>query len=582
MNFTRLLRAATLGKTQLLRPLIGWTLLEYALRGAPYGVLLFVVFELFLPLQHPGTSLRLERIGWLCLGLLASLALLFVVGRKAYGACFTEAYRIGVMGRLAIADQLRKLPMSFYCSRDPGDLGAYLVQDYAGVENIVSHIFPQIVGGFAMSGVLLLFLAFLDWRLASIALLVIVLTYPVLLLARRVVSRVGGRLQDVRRESTFRIIEFIQGICVIKAFNAGGMHFERMREVLEKLRRSSIAMEASIGPVVLGGSIVLHAGTTLLILQGADFLERGIISIPVYLAFLILGARVFEPLMQGLVFLAELNYNSLGVERIRSLMATPTPEVGSVSLPGTAGDIAFSHVTFSYLEKPVLKDVSFTLPSRAMTAFVGPSGSGKTTITRLLARFWDADQGRITVGGTDIRDIPLEGLLSQLSVVFQDVYLFQDTVRNNIAMARPEATQEEVEHAARVAHCHDFILSLPKGYDTMLGERGNTLSGGEKQRISIARALLKDAPVILLDEATAALDPENEIYIQEALDRLVEDKTVVVIAHRLNTIVEADHIIVLDDGMIVQQGKHNRLMQENGLYRRLWDEQQKFKSWKFS
>jgi ATP-binding cassette subfamily B protein len=329
-------------------------------------------------------------------------------------------------------------------------------------------------------------------------------------------------------------------------------------------------------------SFVLNAGLTLVMLLGYQRIGAGTLPLPVYVMFLILVPRVYEPLFHALMFMGELNYMKLGVRRIENLRLTPPLPEPTAPERITDFDIELRNVSFSYHDQPVLRDISVRIPARSLTALVGPSGSGKTTITRLIARFWDVDAGGIRVGGKDIRTLSSDELLSQISMVFQDVYLFHDTIYNNIRVGRPQATSQQIEAAARAARCHEFIERLPEKYHTLAGEGGSSLSGGEKQRISVARAILKDAPIVLLDEATAALDPENEHHIQQAINDLVRNKTVVVIAHRLHTVVQADQIIVMDAGRVVDMGTHTELMARPGLYAALWEEQRRAKNWKFS
>lgn len=581
MNIFKLMQAATLGNTKILRPMIWWTILEYVFRGFPYGILLLVVWELFKPLQYEGMVLDTNKIVLYCIILAISLVLLYLVTRKSYFAAFKDTYEICAHGRLKIAEHLRKLPMGFYTSRDPGDLGAYIVSDYANIETLLSHHLPQLIGGLSMSCVLLVSLSFFSWKLALAAALVIPLAFPAVWLARKLVESIGRKQMKTKTEVSSRTIEYVQGIQQIKAFNIGGIRFERMEKVLRLLTRQSIRLEALGGPSVLFGSFILHFGFTFIILLGATFLVSGEVSLPVYVLFLIMGTRVYEPLIQSLVFIGEMSYYSISIDRINKLLETTPLADGGKTDTIREYSIEFRNVDFSYNEKQVLNNVSFKLPSHSLTAFVGPSGSGKTTITRLIARFWDVNRGEILLGNINIKNYSQEYLLSQISIVFQDVYLFNDTVINNIHMAKPEAELEEVYLAAQKARCHEFINSLPEKYNTMIGESGNTLSGGEKQRISIARAILKDAPIILLDEATASLDPENELYIQEAINDLVKNKTVIVIAHRLNTIAGADQIVVLDNGVIEQIGKHADLLCQDGLYRNMWEEQQRVKGWRF-
>jgi ATP-binding cassette subfamily B protein len=555
---------------------------EYLLRGAPYGLLLTVVWEVFGPLQNPGAALRLERVVLACLGLLLSLVALHWVTRKSYFAAFKESYEICADGRLGIAEHLRRLPMGFFNARDPGDVGAYLVTDYANAEMLLSHLLPQFCGALAMPVLLLVFLAACDWRLAVAAALVIPLAAPLAWISIHLVDYFGKRHQKTKVKAASRMIEYIQGIRLVKAFRLQGEKFSRLETAFRRLKVESIRLEGGVGPTMVLASFVLNAGLTLVMLLGYRRIEAGTLPLPVYVMFLILVPRVYEPLFSALMFMGALNYMKLGVRRIENLRLTPPLREPTVPERITDFGVELCNVSFRYHGQPVLRDVSVRIPARSMTALVGPSGSGKTTITRLIARFWDVDAGEIRVGGKDVRTLSSGELLSRISMVFQDVYLFHDTFYNNIRVGCPEATTEQVEAAARAARCHEFIERLPEKYHTLVGEGGSTLSGGEKQRISIARAILKDAPIVLLDEATAALDPENEHHIQRAINDLVRNKTVVVIAHRLHTVVQADQIVVLDAGRVVDKGAHSELMARPGLYAALWEEQQRAKSWKFS
>jgi ATP-binding cassette subfamily B protein IrtB len=581
MNILSIMRAATLGNTKRLRPMILWTMLEYLLRGAPYGILLGVVWELFKPLEYPGTLLNVRALVGLSVAMALSLVLLFLVSKKAYLKMYYETYNLCAEGRLEIGDHLRKLSMGFFNARDPGAIGSYLIDDYANVEFMLSHLVSQIFGAAAMPCLLLIFLAFQNWRLALVAALVIPAAIPFSFLTRAFIKHFGKKHQRARIDASSRMLEYLQGMRLIKAFNLTGTKFERLEKTFRTFKSYSIKLEAGAGPTVLLSGFVLHAGLTLIILFGLTFLFAGTVTLPVYIMFLILGTRVYEPLMQALVFLGEFNYYQLGVERLERLRDTPVLTGTAPQIKPKRFDIEFENVRFRYHDTDVLKNISLTIPERSLVAFVGPSGSGKTTLTRLIARFWDVTEGAIRLDGRDIRMYNPDDVLAAVSVVFQDVYLFKDTVINNIRVGKKDATMEEIMAATQKACCHEFIEQLPDGYDTMVGEGGSTLSGGEKQRISIARAILKDAPIVLLDEATASLDPENELYIQEAINDLVQHKTVVVIAHRLNTVVHADNIIVLDNGSIVEQGTHDELMRAEGLYRRMWDEQQKVRRWKF-
>jgi len=581
MNYRALIKAVTMGDTRRVRPVIIWSFLEYFLRGAPYGILLAAVWELFKPLQTPGTQLNFQALWLISAGMLVSLVLLYLVSRVSYNKMYHESYSIGTEGRIHMADHLRKLSMGFFNSRDPGTIGSYLITDYANVEFLLSHLLPQIIGAAAMPMILLAALAVQDWRMALASALVIPIALPMAWISKRLVTMLGKKHQVVKTEAGSRMLEYLQGIRLIKAFNLTGTGFIRLEKTFRLLKVRSIKLEAGVGPTMILASFILHGGLTVIILLGLTFLFAGSLPLPAYLMFLIIGSRVYEPLIQALMFMAEMNYFSLSVERIEELRKTPILAGTSPECRPEGYDIEFRDVSFRYNDIEVVKRATFSMPEKSLTALVGPSGSGKTTMTRLIARFWDVTEGRIMMGGKDIRSLEPEILLASISMVFQDVYLFNDTVLNNIRVGDKRADMDQVLQAAKTARCHDFIEKLPNGYESMIGEGGSTLSGGEKQRISIARAILKDAPVVLLDEATASLDPENELYIQEAINDLVKNKTVVVIAHRLNTVVGADRIIVLDEGRIVESGKHDALMRAGGLYRKMWDEQQSARTWTF-
>ncbi|MFT3739348.1 MAG: ABC transporter ATP-binding protein [Breznakibacter sp.] len=580
MKFKDILNSATLGRPKRLRPMVAWTMIEYFFRGAPYGFTIMAIWYIFEPLQNPGTTLNVNGIIHACIGLFVSLLAMLWANYKSYFAAYGDGYAIGADGRLSIAAHLRKLPMGFYNSRDPGDIGAYIVTDYANIEQLTTHLIPQFFGAVTMPLVAIFSLMFFHWQLALVAALVIPLAWPLAKLSAFLIRKMGKKHQKTKVEAASRMIEYIQGIKLIKAFNLGGTRFERLEKVFRQLKKDSIRLEAGSGPTMILASFMLNSGLVLITLLGLTFLLAGSVSLPFYIMFLVIGTRIYEPLIQALMFLGELNYMQLGVERIEDLRRTPLLPEGNDTMAENY-DIEFRQVNFSYHNTRVLDGFSVKIPCRSFTALVGPSGSGKTTVTRLIARFWDVDGGEILIGGKPIKQYHTDHLLANISIVFQDVYLFNDTIYNNIRIGKEDATNEEIVAAAKTARCHQFIDALPDKYHTMVGEGGNTLSGGEKQRISIARAILKDAPIVLLDEATASLDPENELHIQEAIDDLVKNKTVVVIAHRLNTIRQADKIVVIEKGRVAQEGTHNGLLATNGLYKTLWDEQQRTKGWKF-
>ena len=582
MNISAVLNSATMGKPKRLYPMIWWTILEYFFRGAPHGVTIFVVWELFKPLQNLGIPLNVNKIAFAWTGLLISLVLLFLASRKAFFVTYKTGYDICCDGRKDITAHLKRLPMGFYNSRDPGDIGAYVVSDYANIEQMTTHIIPQFFGALAMPLILLAGLCVINWKLALAAIMVIPLSLPAVKFSNYLVSKLGTVHQKIKVQTASRIIEYIQGIRLIKAFNLGGSKFERLEKAFRDLKKASIRLEAAPGSTIVFASIVLNGGLVLIILLGFSMLLSAKVSLPVYVMFLVLGVHVYQPLLHAMTFLAEMNYLKLSSRRVEDLRNTPLLSKGSRMTPPRNMNIEFENVHFSYHKAKVIDGISLKIPEKSLTAFVGPSGSGKTTLTRLIARFWDPDKGSVKIGGRNIRDYDIDTLMSQISIVFQDVYLFNDTIYNNIRIGREDASRDEIIAAAKAAQCHEFIEALPDKYETMVGEGGNTLSGGEKQRISIARAILKDAPIILLDEATASLDPENELFIQQAINDLIKNKTVIIIAHRLHTIQAADKIAVIDKGRIVEAGTHNQLINNNSLYKSLWDEQQRIKGWKFS
>ena len=498
--------------------------------------------------------------------------------RASYRANFRGAYEMSASGRLSLAEHLRKLSLGFLSRRDPGDLSSMLITDFMMAETGISHHLPQLM---AQSGNARASFCFIDMdRLEDGGQYVCRLAAC---LARAMgkhkgaaeAERQANPCEDKCRKPIGGILAGYPGD---ESLQSVGDRFVRLRDAFAELRRACIRQEALLGPFVLLSITLVRAGLTMMVLCGTYLLLGGELSILVFVLFLVVGSRVFDPLTSALTNFTEFRYFSIAGGRILSLMNEP--EMKGERQSPAAGDIRFEHVSFAYQDKDVLHDITVTLPKNSLTALVGPSGSGKSTVMKLCARFYDPQQGRIFFGGVPMDEIAPESLMSHISMVFQDVYLFQDTIRNNIRFGKTDATDEEIIAAAKKACCHDFIMRLPQGYDTMVGEGGCTLSGGEKQRISIARAMLKDAQVILLDEATASLDPENEVEVQKAIDSLIKGRTVIAIAHRLKTIKDADRIIVLEDGRIKEEGTHDELIRKEGLYAHLWNIQESISGWK--
>lgn len=527
----------------------------------PFVLLVEAARLIFTPFVHPAIPLDTARLWWVCGGLAVSLVLLFDCEILASRSQFRDAYSAAADGRSRLAEHLRKLSLGYLIKRDPGDLANMMMGDFAVLEHGTSHVVPQMIGAAVMPVLALIGLSFLDWRLALSLFAAMPVAILLVVLTSGIQRKLGSQHIQAKIDASNRLQEYLNGIRVIKAYNLTGERFVRLDRSFRELMRQSIRLEGILGPIVLSAIACVRAGLTLMVMAGVHLLLGGSLDVIIFAAFLIIGNRIFDPLTTALAGYVQFRYLEQAGERIVQLLREPVMQ--GERQPPADHDIELKQVTFGYLDQPVLREVSVNMPAGSFTALVGPSGSGKSTILRLIARFYDPEKGTVTMGGEDIRAMDPEALLRKVSMVFQDVYLFQDTISGNIRFGRSDATHEEIEEAARLACCHDFILKLPQGYDTMVGEGGGTLSGGEKQRISIARAMLKNAPIILLDEATASLDPENEAEIQKAIDRLVRGRTVIVVAHRLKTVQHADRIVVLDHGRIVEQGRHDELLSSN-------------------
>ena len=552
------------------------TILEMCFEGAPLVVLFFVLKDLF------NDSLSRENI--LLFTLFLGVAVIFRVlfAMYAYIDNSISGVELTCSTRVKLGEKLRKLPMGFFARRDIGELNNTVLFDVTKVEHVITHIYSKLIGCMVLSTITAIFLLFIDWRLALAMLVAVPIALPMLLWAEKTVAARTDRVLDAQENTTSQVLEYLMGMKVIKSFNQIGEKFRRLDGSMRKLKDAAIKLEFGVGKGVVSYSAILEVGFVFLILLGTYLTFDGALKTEIFLIFLVISLYFYAPLRSIGVFFPELRYMEKAGGRINKVLEeTPLPEPEEDTELENY-DIEFHNVSFSYKKTQVLKNISFKAPERSITALVGASGSGKTTITNLIARFWDVDSGEVIIGGKNVKDMKTDTLLSYISMVFQDVYLFNDTIFNNIKIGKKNATREEVINAAKTARCHEFIEKLPDGYDTMVGEGGATLSGGEKQRISIARAMLKDAPIVLLDEATAFLDPENEKHVQEAIDELVKSKTLIIIAHRLSTIVGADQILVLENGELTEQGKHEELITNDRFYSHLWKERQRAGGWKLT
>ncbi|RRD65154.1 ABC transporter ATP-binding protein [Fretibacterium sp. OH1220_COT-178] len=570
-------RAVTAGHPEKLRKSVFFTIVSYLVNLVPFAVAIEVVRTVIEAWSRGGEP-DMAKLWGLCAFLFVYLFVMYAAEVPAYRACYRDAYGASARGRAELAEKLRKLSLGYFSRRDPGDLVNMIMGDFLLLEAAVSHQVPQMIGGLVLPVIAFVGLCFWSPLMAGAMFVSLPVAALVLLLSTRLQDRLSRKHMRAKIDAGNRIQEYMNGIRVIKAYNLTGDRFARMERAFRGFMRESIRLEAIMGPFAMVAISLIRLGLTLMIVLGVHLMIGGTLDPLTFVGFLIVGTRVYDPLTAALLNFFVFRYSTLAGKRILSLMEEP--EMAGEGDAPERHDIELRDVTFGYGDGGhVLKNVDLKFPEGKLTALVGPSGCGKTTLMKVMARFYDPQSGTVLFGGTDERDLDPEKLMKRISFVFQDVYLFRDTVRNNIAFGREGATDAEVEEAAKRARAHEFIMRLPQGYDTVVGEGGSTLSGGEKQRISIARALLKDAPVVLLDEATASLDPENEVEVQRAVNALVEGRTVVVIAHKLRTTQNADNIVVMEAGRVVDQGRHEELLERGGLYARLWALQNESVGW---
>ena len=520
---------------------------------------------------------------------LAMIAVLFILEKLKYGKTYNSAYEEAANVRISLAESLRKLPLSYFGRRDLSYLTSTLLNDVTLIEESLSHAVPELFGGIISILIAAALLAFLDWRM-TIALFIFAFAGFFIIVAARSVLDKKAKQVFARKDSIYDSFQqMIDNIKVLKSSDKKAVYVQKLKDDITESTYITLKAEAVGGAFIFGSAAIVRFGFPLVISYGAYLLSQGRIELLTYIVFLLVACRIFDPLTTVFMMLGEFFLMMIAVERKQAIVNYPK-QTGSESFKPNGYDIRYDNVSFSYnepngkdadsdTEENTVSGIDFTAKQGEITALVGHSGCGKSTIARLAARFWDASSGTVSVGGVDVSTVDPETLLAAFSIVFQDVVLFNDTVYNNILIGNRNATKEQVLAAAKAAQCDSFIEKLPQGYDTEIGENGYTLSGGERQRLSIARALLKDAPIILLDEATAALDPENETLIQHAIGTLIKGKTVIVIAHRLRTVENADKIIVLNKGMIAETGTHSELMEKNGIYREMYRLQRESEQW---
>ncbi len=526
----------------------------------PVGLL----YSLVLDMMNGGVTG--ERAAFYGVGTLGCLCFIFAATWFQYNATYLATYVESGVRRISLAEQLRKIPLSFFGKKDLADLTNSIMGDCATLETAFSHYVPALAGSLISTTLIGICLFVYDWRMALAAVWVLPVAFTITFLSARIQEYFNRKSVEANVALESGVQECIESLQDLKANNAEANYLKGLDEKIDRVEKRHIITELGTALFVVSSTLILKFGIATVGLTGSALLIAGEIDIPLFFLFLLVASRLYAPLEGALQNLAAIISTRTNIKRMNEILDQPI-QTGSTVMTNKGYDIVFDHVAFSYnTGETVLKDVSFTAKQGQVTALVGPSGGGKTTVSRLAARFWDINKGKITVGGMDISKIEPETLLSLYSIVFQDVTLFNNTIMENIRIGRKNATDEEVLAAARLANCEEFAAKLPDGYNSMIGENGCELSGGERQRISIARAFLKNSPIILLDEATASLDVENETLIQSALSRLIKDKTVLVIAHRMRTVSGADKVVVLSDGVVAEQGAPEKLMKTGEIY----------------
>lgn len=551
------------GAEDMRRGIICSTLLNIALMFPPTYLFLFLMEYL------EGNGTEKHTLWWYLVLAAILMIVMYVIARWQYNSTYVTVYDESAQRRIRLAEKLRKLPLAFFGERNLSDLTSTIMEDSSYLEQTFSHAVPQLFASIASMIIIAISLFCYDWRLATALFWVVPLALATLLLARHRLDKAFVHLYKVKRGVTEQVQEGLECVQEIKSYSGEDAYNDSFGKRLKEYEKELLSHELVAGVAVNLSVVMLKLGMPSVILAGAWLMQRGELSMFVYFAFLIVSAMVYNPIQEVCNNLAILSFLDVRINRMKEIEGMPTQE-GSKDETLDSFDIEMRNVAFAYESgKQVLRNVSFTARQGEVTALVGPSGGGKSTTAKLIARFWDVDSGQIFVGGKDISKIDPETLMKYFAIVFQDVVLFNTSIADNIRIGRRDASDEEVRRVARLAQCDEFIERMPNGYDTIIGENGETLSGGERQRISIARALLKDAPVILMDEATASLDAENETKIQAGISELVRNKTVIIIAHRMRTVLNANHIVVLNGGVVSEEGTPSQLMEANGEFARM-------------
>lgn len=562
---------STKGAKDFLKGVFFTILLDIALMFP--AILVFLFLEDYLqPILNPSASVTYGFLYYTVLGL-AFILIMYFIAIIQYRSTYTTVYNESANRRISLAEKLRKLPLAFFGEKNLSDLTATIMDDCTDLEHTFSHAVPQMFASIISISLIAIGMFFYNWQLTLALFWVVPVAFIIILIFKKKISKDFGNNYQDKRIVTEQIQEGLDTIQEIKSYNQENDYLEKLESKLKQYEKTQTEGELWTGVFVIGSQSILRLGLASVIIVGANLLISGNTDLFTYLIFMAIGSRIYGPLSEVLNNLAALFYLDIRINRMNEMEALPIQQGGTEFKPQNY-DVEFEKVDFSYESgKQILKNVSFTAKQGEITALVGPSGSGKSTAAKLAARFWDIQAGKIKLGGEDISKIEPEILLKSFSVVFQDVVLFNASIIDNIRIGKRDATDEEVMQAAQLAQCDEFVNKMPQGYQTIIGENGETLSGGERQRVSIARALLKNAPIVLLDEATASLDVENETKIQAGISALVRDKTVLIIAHRMRTIANADKIVVLDNGSVAETGTPEILKMQKGIFSRMVDRQ---------
>ena len=514
------------------------------------------------------------------LGCTAILVLMYITNYIQYNCNYLSTYRESATRRISLAERMRKLPLSYFGKKDLSDLTTTIMKDCATIESSFSLYYPELYASLISTTIVAVGIFFYDWRMALASVWVLPIAIIIVAFSGRVQNVFNKKKLLADLDCTEGIQECLETARDLKSCNAENKYLDALNKKIDYAEKRHIISEYMVAVFVVSAQLLLKFGIATTALVGGILLGKGEIAVMTFFMYLLVVSRIYDPMSNSLQNLAAVISCGINIGRMKEIYQTPV-QTGERFFSPKGYDVRFDNVAFSYNEgEHVLKDVSFVAKQGEITALIGPSGGGKSTITKLAARFWDVDEGEISVGGENVSKVDPETLMQQFSIVFQDVTLFNNSVIENIRIGRRGASDEEVLAAAKAANCDEFVSKLPDGYNTMIGENGSMLSGGERQRISIARALLKDAPIVLLDEATASLDVENETQIQKAISKLVKDKTVLIIAHRMRTVAGADKLIVLKDGVVAEQGAPDELYKKNGIYTQMADMQRKSVDWK--